>query len=189
MIGGVRGTVLAAGTRGLILETGSGVAYEVQVTPAVVANATVGTELQLFTHHHVREDADELFGFARAEEVEFFRTLLSVNGVGPRLALAVLGSAPLGEVQRAIGERDTAVLQRVSGIGRKLAERIIVELHERMGSVAAEGSGDAGALDALTALGYRADEARRALGEVGTTDDIGERVKAALKVLGRSARR
>jgi Holliday junction DNA helicase RuvA len=185
MIGSIRGTVTAGGNRGIILETQDGVGYEVQVTPAVASAATNGAALTLFTHHHIREDADELYGFPTREEVEFFRTLLSVSGVGPKLALAILASAPLAEVQRAIAERDAAVLQRVSGIGRKLAERIIVDLHERIGSAGFGGSGDAGALDALTALGYRADEARRALREVGTDADIGERVKAALKMLGR----
>lgn len=185
MIGSIRGTVKSGGLRGIILETADGVGYEVKVTPAVAASAAEGAAVTLFTHHHIREDADELYGFSAREEVEFFRTLLSVSGVGPRLALAILGSAPLGEVQRAIAERDAEVLQRVSGIGRKLAERIIVDLHERIGSTASGGEGDAGALDALTALGYRTDEARRALVEVGTGADVGERVKAALKVLGR----
>lgn len=186
MIGSVHGTVTAKGGRAVVLETSDGVGYEVLAAPAVVNAATLGTPLTLFTHHHVREDAEELYGFVRREEVEFFRTLLSVNGVGPKLALAILGTAELAEVQRAIVERDTALLTSVSGVGRKLAERIIVELHERLASgVVASGGGDSGALDALTALGYRADEARRALAEVGTSGDLGDRVKAALQLLGR----
>lgn len=189
MIGSVRGTVVASGRGALIVETTDGVGYEIQVTTAVASSATVGSTLALFTHHHVREDSDELFGFATREEVEFFRTLLSVSGVGPKLALSLLASAPLAEVQRAIAERDTAVLQRVSGIGRKLAERIVVDLYERIaGFTGTSGTEDAGALDALTALGYRADEARRALREVGTKGDVAVRVRAALKILGRASR-
>jgi Holliday junction DNA helicase RuvA len=186
MVGSVSGTVTAKGGRAVVIETSGGVGYEVLAAPAVVNAATIGKPLTLFTHHHVREDTAALYGFATREEVEFFRTLISVSGVGPRLALAILATAELAEVQRAIVGRDTALLTGVSGIGRKLAERIIVDLHERLASGAVGSTGgDSGALEALTALGYRADESRRALTEVGTTGDLGDRVKAALQILGR----
>ncbi len=150
-----------------------------------------GAEVKFFTHLYVREDALDLYGFFSADELEFFEMLMGVSGVGPKSALSILDIAPLAELSAAIKEGRPDLLTRASGIGRKTAERVIVELRGKVASahsgfVIERMEGDADIVEALTNLGYRREEARAALAKTDPKITGTEaRLKAALKLLGR----
>lgn len=197
MIASLDGTVGAVAADSLVLEVG-GVGYRVFATPAVLASAQPGTRLRLHTHHLVREDLQALYGFRTPEELGFFGLLLTVTGVGPKVALALVGSRPVADLQLAIMAEDQAALTAVSGVGKRLAARIVLELREKVaaaGVAAAIPAGSAGGVPsaegdvvgALQALGYTLAEARDAArhANAGTTDaaSLEERVKAALRSL------
>jgi Holliday junction DNA helicase RuvA len=194
MIASVEGVVGAVASDSLVIEVG-GIGYRVYASPAILASAPPGGRLRLHTYHLVREDQQALYGFRSAEELGFFTLLLTVTGVGPKVALAIVGSRPTPDLQLAIMAQDQAVLVAIPGIGRKLAERIIFELREKVaaaGVVVAGGgpSGTAGegeTVAALQALGYSLAEAREAsraaLAETGVASGLEERVKAALRSL------
>jgi Holliday junction DNA helicase RuvA len=148
-----------------------------------------GAAVKFFCHLHVREDALDLFGFTSPDELEFFEMLISVSGVGPKSALAILDTAPLGELAAAIKEGRPDLLTRAAGIGRKTAERVIVELRTKVqssksGAVVQKMEGDSDLVEALASLGYHRDQARAALAKVGE-DVVGTeaRLKAALAAL------
>jgi Holliday junction DNA helicase RuvA len=186
VISRLRGTPAARGPDGLVLDVG-GVGYLLAVTPAAVRLAKGTEEVSLETYLHVREDALQLYGFADSEERELFVHLLSVSGVGPKVALAVVSGSPASELRRAIARGDAARFQAIPGIGKKTAERIVLELKEKLGSVefAPEPSGDRAselvARDALVELGYSLVEAERALAEVDPDLPPQDRVRLALK--------
>lgn len=150
-----------------------------------------GLSVKLWTHHYIREDADELYGFLHFAELDLFETLIHVPGIGPKTALGVMDVAPHDQLRKAIAAGDTSYLTKVSGIGRKTAEKIILELREKMagkgvGEVhAPELRAEMDALDALISLGYSPREAREALAGVKDKDLKAEaRIREALKVLG-----
>jgi Holliday junction DNA helicase RuvA len=190
VIGSVRGRVAHIGPDYALVETG-GLGYRVFASPALIARLRSGGEARLFTHHLVRDDAQALFGFASPEELAFFELLLTVTQVGPRLALAITAAHPVTRLQLAIVTDDVDVYTAVSGVGRKTAQRIILELKEKVhaAGIAAGGaaSTDSDVVAALESLGYSATEARRAAGAVAGTDGaLDARIKAALQELARS---
>jgi Holliday junction DNA helicase RuvA len=195
VIASVEGVVGAVAADSLVIEVG-GIGYRVFAAPAIIAGAQPGGRLKLHTYHLVREDQQALYGFRSPEELGFFNLLLTVTGVGPKVALAIVGSRPTADLQLAIMAQDQAVLVSIPGIGKKLAERVIFELKEKVaaagvavggsvavGSVAGEGE----IVAALQALGYSLAEARdasrAALLDVGVDSSLEERVKAALRSL------
>jgi Holliday junction DNA helicase RuvA len=194
VIASVEGTVGAITADSLVIEVG-GIGYRVFAAPAVLATATAGGRLKLHTYHLVREDQQALFGFRNAEELGFFNLLLTVTGVGPKVSMAIVGSRPTADLQLAILQQDQAVLVSIPGIGRKLAERIIFELKEKVsaagiaaGTSAAVSSASEGeVVAALQALGYSLGEAREAsrlaVSDPTVGDGLEERVKAALRTL------
>jgi Holliday junction DNA helicase RuvA len=195
VIASVEGTVGAVAFDSIVIEVG-GLGYQVFASPAILAAAVPGSRLKLHTYHLVREDQQALYGFRSADELGFFTLLLTVTGVGPKVALAIVGSRPTADLQLAIMTQDQAVLVSIPGIGKKLAERIIFELKEKVtaAGVAAAGTSVAGAdasegeiVAALQALGYSLAEAREAsrvaLADVGVASTLEERVKAALRSL------
>jgi holliday junction DNA helicase RuvA len=198
LIASVEGRVGAIASDSLVIEVG-GIGYRVFAAPAVLSAATPGSTLKLHTFHLVREDQQALYGFRTAEELGFFNLLLTVTGVGPKVALAVVGSRPTPDLQLAIMQQDQAVLVSIPGIGRKLAERVIFELKEKVtaagvaASTAATGAAPGSAASegevvaALQALGYSLGEAREAsriaLADAGVGSSLEERVKAALRSL------
>jgi len=197
VIASVDGAVGAVAFDSLVIEIG-GVGYRVFAAPAVLASAVPGGRLKLHTHHLVREDLQALYGFRTVEELGFFNLLLTVTGVGPKVALAIVGSRPAAELQLAILQQDQAMLVAIPGIGRKLAERVIFELKEKVAAagVAAAGTvlaggpaGDGDVVGALQALGYSLaearDAARVALAGPAATGSLEDRVKAALRALAR----
>lgn len=182
MIALVAGEVAARGADGVVIETASGVGYQIAVSAETLARVPpAGGEVSLLTHLVVREDALSLYGFATEAERELFVLLIAVQSVGPKMALAVLSGGPVGEIVRAVAAGDTKRLTAVPGIGRRTAERIVVELRERAEVLAgtalvvpAEDGGEIGAQrlgadahrlaqEALAALGFAAEEAERLL--------------------------
>jgi Holliday junction DNA helicase RuvA len=194
VIASVEGTVGAIAADSLVIEV-AGIGYRVFAAPAVLATATTGARLKLHTYHLVREDQQALFGFRTPEELGFFNLLLTVTGVGPKVALAIVGSRPTADLQLAILQQDQAVLVSIPGIGKKLAERIIFELKEKVsaagiaaGSSAAAATASEGeVVGALQALGYSLGEAREAsrlaLQDPAVGAGLEDRVKAALRTL------
>jgi Holliday junction DNA helicase RuvA len=191
VIGSVRGPVTHVGLDHVLVELG-GIGYRVVVSPANLARLRPGSEAHLFTHHLVREDQQALFGFAKIEELAFFELLMTVSGVGPRLALAITAAHAVTKLQLAIVSDDVDVFTSVSGVGRKTAQRIILELKEKVHAAGIAAGGGGGAADsdvvaALESLGYTATEARRAAGAVaGGEGGLDARIKAALQELSRS---
>ena len=195
MIASVEGRVGAVAFDSLVIEVG-GIGYRVFASPAILSTTAPGSTLKLHTFHLVREDQQALYGFRSTEELGFFTLLLTVTGVGPKVALAIVGSRPTADLQLAIMAQDQAVLVSIPGIGKKLAERIIFELKEKVAAAGDAASSGAGAgvgssegeiVAALQALGYSLAEARdasrTALAEVGVASTLEERVKAALRSL------
>ena len=200
MLASVEGTVGAVTLDSVVIEVG-GLGYRVFAAPAVLAAAQPGSRLKLHTYHLVREDQQALYGFRTAEELGFFNLLLTVTGVGPKVALAIVGSRPTPDLQLAIMAQDQAVLVSIPGIGKKLAERIIFELKEKVaaagiaasaggvGAVAGVGAAESEVVAALQALGYSLAEAREAsriaLADATIGGTLEDRVKAALRSLAR----
>jgi Holliday junction DNA helicase RuvA len=194
VIASVEGVVGAIAADSLVIEVG-GIGYRVFAAPSVLASASAGGKLKLHTFHLVREDQQALFGFRSAEELGFFNLLLTVTGVGPKVAMAIVGSRPAADLQLAILQQDQAMLVAIPGIGKKLAERIIFELKEKV-SAAGIAAGTSAAMStasenevvaALQALGYSLGEAREASRLAVSDRAVGagleERVKAALRTL------
>ena len=187
MIARLRGRPVGRTPDGLVLDV-NGVGYLVAATPTVLRRAGAGSEVTVETYLHVREDALQLYGFGDAEERELFVHLLTVSGVGPKVALAVVSGSPAAELRKAIALGDHARFQAIPGIGKKTAERIVLELKEKLGSVAEPGLSAVGdapghivARDALVELGYSVLDAERALAEVDPELPAEERVRLALR--------
>ena len=190
MIGSVRGTVTHVGPDSALIEVG-GIGYRVVAGPALLGKLRQGSEASVYTHHLVREDQQALFGFATTEELAFFEMLMTVSQVGPRLALAITSAHAVTKLQLAIVSDDAGVFTTVSGVGRKTAQRIILELKEKVhaAGIAAGGAAapDSDVVAALESLGYSQSEARRAAGAVAGTDgQLDARIKAALQELARN---
>lgn len=187
MIARLRGTPAGVGPEGLVVDVG-GVGYLVAATPSVLRRAESGGELMVETYLHVREDALQLYGFADASERELFVLLLGVSGIGPKVALAVVSGSPVDELRRAIALGDHARFQVIPGIGKKTAERIVLELREKIGAPpvgdAAPGTSASAhvvARDALVELGYSVAEAEHALAGIDDALPAEERIRLALR--------
>jgi Holliday junction DNA helicase RuvA len=186
MIARLRGTPVGSTPDGLVLDVG-GVGYLVAATPSALRKAEGADEIVVETYLHVREDTMQLYGFADRAERELFIQLLTVNGVGPKVALAIVSGSPAEELRRAIVREDTARFQAIPGIGKKTAERIVLELKEKIGAGVSElmatPSGDSHvvARDALVELGYTLIDAERALADTDPALPPEERVRLALK--------
>lgn len=188
MIARLRGRPVALDADGLVLDVG-GVGYRLLATQSAIRAADGKDEVTVETHLHVREDTLQLFGFATADERRLFEQLLGVTGVGPKVALAIVSAYAPADVRRAIVAEDADLFQSIPGIGRKLAQRVVLELKERIGPVAvaggppAPGPGDGHlvARDALVELGYSVAEAEQRLASIDPDLPPAERVRAALR--------
>ncbi|GAB4242902.1 MAG: Holliday junction branch migration protein RuvA [Thermoleophilia bacterium] len=191
MIERVRGRILEKGLSGAVLEVG-GVGLRLEMSAHSLSRVpAAGEEAMMLTHLHVREDDLQLYGFLTAEERDLFRLLIGVSKIGPKLALTVL-SRPPAELRRAIATGDASLFQSIPGIGKKTAERVILELREKVGEVAAAAAGvPAGgetaaggnletALAALRELGLTASEAERLLRDQDPRTPVNELVRGAL---------
>jgi Holliday junction DNA helicase RuvA len=187
MIARLRGKAVARDAEGIVLEVG-GVGYRVLATPSAIQKADGADEVVVETHLHVREDALQLYGFADAAERELFEKLLSVSGVGPKVALAIVSGYSPAELTRAIVREDAALFQTIPGIGKKTAQRVVLELKERIAPLAAvegphlgAGDGHVVARDALVELGYSPAEAEQRLASIDPDLPPAERVRQALR--------
>ncbi|MDX1489399.1 MAG: Holliday junction branch migration protein RuvA [Acidiferrobacterales bacterium] len=193
MIGRLTGVLLEKQPPMIALEV-QGVAYELDVPMSTLYQLpATGNSTTLFTHLVVREDAHLLYGFATDEERQLFRQLLRVSGVGARTALAVLSGLSVAELHQTVAARDTSRLTRIPGIGKKTAERLMLELKDRLtGAMPAETAAAApdargDALRALLALGYSEKEANAALSNASTELTVSEAIRYALKQLSKSS--
>lgn len=187
MIASIKGVVVRTTDKYAVVDV-AGVGYKVWVTIETALSLQEGKEAMLHTYLAVRENALDLFGFRTLVEHDLFEKLLSVSGIGPKSAIAILSLASVDTLRKAISGGDLAYLTKVSGIGKKTAEKIIVELKDKLGGESESGdlSGDLDALEALKSLGYAHHEAREALQSVpisivGTNN----RIKEALRFLGK----
>ncbi len=189
MIGYLEGTVRAIRDNHCILLVSGGVGYKVFATKETLASLTLGSPASFWTHLAVREDILDLYGFPDQEELSSFALLLSVSGIGPKSALGILDIASSETLRSAIASGNAAYLTNVSGIGKKTAEKIVLELKDKViaGNTAgpAMPRGDIEALEAMRSLGYSADEARKALRQVPhEIEGSSERLREALRLLG-----
>jgi len=180
VIARLRGKRAGLSAAGLVLDV-NGVGYLVQATPSVLRQT--GDELTLETYLHVREDVLQLYGFASSEERDLFVHLLSVNGVGPKVALAIVSGSTPTELRRAIALEDTARFEAIPGIGKKTAQRVVLELKEKLGTAVESAApvADLVARDALVQLGWTVVDAERALAGVDPELPVEEQVRAALR--------
>ncbi len=193
MISYLRGRIINKSLNFAILEV-SGVGYQIYAGENFLNELKIGAEVEIYTHHQVREEASDLYGFKIMEDLELFTLLLTVSGVGPKSALGVISIASANDIKEAIIRGDANLLTKVSGIGKKTAERVVLELKTkvlRSGGVATTinssslmGSDE---IDALMSLGYTLSDARSALNSIDPAlTDSGERVKAALKKMAKN---
>ena len=188
MIARLRGVPAGRSADGLVLEV-NGVGYLVAASAGALRKADGAGEVVVETYLHVREDALQLYGFADAAERELFTQLLTVNGVGPKVALAIVSGSSAADLRRAIALEDAARFQAIPGIGKKTAERIVLELKGKLGteevtSIGAApgaGAGHVTARDALVELGWSLVEAEQALASVDPSLPAEERVRLALR--------
>lgn len=197
MIGRIQGKLLETSDNFMLVDVG-GVAYEVEVTTTALARgAQPGVDIVLFTHFVVREDAQLLYGFGSRTERDVFRDLIRISGVGPKLALSIVSSLSLDTLAEAVRANDASLLTRVQGVGKKTAERLLMELKDRLGnlhvvvktvSVGIDPAATREAEDALISLGYRPAEAQKAVAAVADEAETGEGLlRAALRQIARQA--
>lgn len=192
MIAHLSGTIFFVGDRFAIIET-AGVGYKVRVAVDTLQTLrkSLDKKADLWIYTAVREDALDLYGFQNQTELEFFEMLISVSGIGPKGALGILNVAPVDHLKEAIAMGDTAALTKVSGIGSKSAQKIILELRDKLGGHEGDTGGtmlgdERDAIEGLVALGYAERAAREALKKVSSeTKGTGARIKEALKELGK----
>ncbi len=190
MIGSLRGSVLERNADATVLLEVAGVGYLVTVSNRVIGELEPGTPVFLYIHHHIREEAQTLYGFSSRDERATFQALISTHGIGPALAVAILATHPPAALFDVVSNNDAAALTLVPGIGKKTAERLIIELRDRL-SVPILDSGPgtsvsavADVRDALASLGYGTDEIREVLRELPAGADSAALLRDALKMLG-----
>ena len=191
MISSLEGTIKHRGLNAIVVDVG-GIGYKVAVTTETALEAISGSPVFLWTHLVVRETALELYGFLDKETLDVFELLITISGIGPKSALSILNVASPAMLRQAVASEDTTYLTRVSGIGKKNAEKIVLELKDKLKTtredrgVDMRSEGDA--LEALVSLGYSERDAREALKKVSKEiEGASERVKSALKILSQHA--
>ncbi|MEK7609875.1 MAG: Holliday junction branch migration protein RuvA [Patescibacteria group bacterium] len=189
MISLLSGKIVEIGLRHVTIDI-QGVGYKVYVTNDTLHSLKKDSRITLWTHLAVREDAMDLYGFLSPKDKSFFELLISISGIGPKSALNIMSLVSADTLATSIRTGSVTHLVKVSGIGRKTAEKIVLELKDKMGGISSEEitvgmSSDMDAIEALKALGYDTDEARDALKKIDKKiEDTGAKVKAALKMLG-----
>lgn len=188
MISQITGQIILKTDKYVLVEANN-IAYKVFATTELLSVAKLNEKQKVWTYLAVRENALDLYGFASKEELDFFELLITISGVGPKTAIGILNVASVASLRKAISSGETAHLTKVSGLGKKMADKIVLELKGKIGSYEEIALGlkeEIDALEALKALGYSHRDAREALQEI--SKDIvktGDRIKAALKHLGK----
>jgi Holliday junction DNA helicase RuvA len=190
MIATLKGTVTFKDLHMIVIDV-KGVGYKVAVPTDTALDALPGQEISLWTYLSVRETALDLFGFKDKENLDIFELLIGISGIGPKTALGILNVATPSMLRQAVAEEDTSYLTRVSGIGKKNAEKIVLELRDKLVTTSADKSmnmrAEGDALEALVSLGYTERDAREALKKVDKKiENTSERVKQALKILAKN---
>lgn len=186
MIAHIFGKVVEKFQNSLIVDV-NGVGYELMVPTFDYDAATLDEEKKFYTHHNIRENAEELYGFSSLTAKRLFELLITVNGIGPKAGIAIMSLASVEEVRNAIANRDIAFISSASGVGKKTAERVILELCDKVGEASDLNyktrtlNGNDEALDALMALGFQLKEATAALEEIDSTLPTAERIRLALR--------
>ncbi len=190
MIAFIEGTIIDHSEDTIILEN-QGIGFNIVVSKSTLFSApSPGSRLRLYTHMNVREGAKELFGYVTREELDLFRLLISVSGIGPKVAMGVLGNSSPSDLRFAILSEDISLISKAPGVGKKTAQRLIIELKDKISEVSVGGTNGLvaanpishlkqEALDALTALGYSATAALKALDEMQLAED--DRPEAVIK--------
>jgi len=191
MIARLEGIIVHVADKFLIVDV-SGVGYKLYITIDTLASSLLGDHASFWVYTAVRENSIDLYGFKNINEMSFFELLLDVSGIGPRSALSILTIAPIDTLKRAIATGDTGYLNKVSGIGKKTAEKIIVELRDKLQDYKNDDNtpgllrDESDIVEALKSLGYSQNEARDALKKVlPTTLGTNARIKEALQILGK----
>lgn len=193
MIAHLSGHVAEKTENAIIIDV-AGVGYEVQVAEYERDAAKYGEPIKLYTHHHIRETAHELFGFSTLTAKRLFEMLISVSGVGPKMALAILSLGDVESIRSGIALGDSAYIQKAAGVGKRIAQRVVVDLKDKVGlpgakphTVKADEAIELhrdDALDALLALGYSLNDANEALAKIDKKLDVQTRIKQALQHIG-----
>lgn len=195
MIGSLRGEVLERNVDGTVLVEVGGIGYLVTVSQRVIPELEPGSTTFLLIHHHIREDTQTLFGFTSKEDKATFQILLATHGVGPAMAMSVLATHPAASLVDIVANNDIAALQLVPKVGKKTAERLIVELKNRLSLDVLDGAGPGAAgggssvaevREALSGLGYGTDEIREVLRELPIDADSATLLRDALKTLSKN---
>jgi len=193
MISYLKGHILIKKPKYLILSVNN-IGYQIFVSEKTLLGLSEGQEVSLYTHQHITENSQELYGFTTLPELELFKNLIAISGVGPKSALGVMTSASVEDIIQAILSEDPALLRTVSGIGPKTAERIVVELKSKIGRLGKEmnlkdisaAPRDIEVIEALLGLGYSRKEVLEIIKQVpANVTDTSERIKGALKLLGK----
>ena len=190
MIAHIEGTILHKNEKFLVVDTG-GVGYKVFTTIDTSNSCAIGEKASFWTYTAVRETAIDIYGFLDMEEMSFFELLLDVSGIGPKSALSIITVASVGTLKKAIATGDTSYLNKVSGIGKKTAEKIVIELRDKLHAHKGEDGapsvlrGESDIVEALKSLGYSQGEARDVLKQIPhSIEGTNARIKEALRILG-----
>ncbi|MDE2030710.1 MAG: Holliday junction branch migration protein RuvA [Patescibacteria group bacterium] len=190
MIAHIEGTIIHTTDKFVVVDV-NGVGYKVSTTSDTLTSCKVGAHISFWTYLAVRENSLDLYGFTTNEEMLFFELLLDVSGIGPRSALSIVTVASVDTLKKAIATGDTSYLNKVSGIGKKTAEKIVIELRDKLQSYKGEDGvpstlrEESDIIEALKSLGYSQNEARGALKKIPSSiDGTNDRIKEALKILG-----
>lgn len=185
MIFSLTGKIIYKGENFLVLEIGN-IGYQVFINESLLKKAKISENLKIFTYLYTREETQELYGFMTVEELEFFKKLLAISGVGPRIAQGILSLGQISEIKKAIQEGQVNFLTKISGVGKKTAERIIVELRGKFEAIFQKPKiSDRQLITALSKLGYKHFEIKEIIGEIPPeVEGLENRLKYALKILG-----
>ena len=181
MIAYLKGKILEKTLTYVVVENG-GVGYKVFATPEVLEKS-IFSEVALWTYHKVAQDDQALFGLPSFSDLQFFELLITVSGVGPKMALAILSAGQIQTIKQAIANQDAAIFTRISGIGSKTAERIIVDLKNKVGAADVSGGVTSEIFDALISLGYNQREVREVISKVDHAKPQDQQLKQALQMM------
>lgn len=190
MIGKLKGIIRETHEFEALLETQSGVYYRIHVSPTLAAAGLTDDVVELYTHLQVREDDLSLFGFETYELYRLFTYCIAVDGVGPKTGFLIVHSATPAEIRQAVATNDIAFFQKAKGVGKKTAQRLLIDLSARFGSefditAGQETQDDTDALDALMSLGFTRKDARKALSDIDSTLPLDKRITQALQSISR----
>jgi len=196
MLASINGSIKLVRENFLVIDTASGLGYKIFVTNNVSSRSSLGENISLYVFHNINENSQSLFGFSTYDEQEFFELLLSISGIGPKVALGVLNAASINEIREAVLSNTPEVLTNISGIGKKTAERIVLELKSKISisdirpvGTKSDDLGNNSNIDvyqALIQLGYNTVEARAAIKMISpNVTDLDKKLKEALKNLGK----